>query len=109
MFVVQLIAYYRRVFSQAKLPLWLQKYKILSCSKSTGLIELIPNTSSLDGLKKHEKYTGSLRSYFEIVYGYNAADTANPESPIFKVAMENYISSMAAYSIVTYLLAIKDR
>jgi phosphatidylinositol kinase/protein kinase (PI-3 family) len=31
------------------------------------------------------------------------------ESAAFKAAMEIYISSMAAYAVVTYLLGIKDR
>lgn len=107
-FVVQLIAFYRHAFMKAKLPLWLKQYRILSCSKSTGLIELIPNTSSLDGLKKHPEFPGSLRAYFEQTYGYDAKKK-DPESPAFKKAIENYIASMAAYSVITYLLAIKDR
>ena len=58
--------------------------------------------TSLDGLKKSDRYPGSLRAYFEQAFG-------GAESAAFKAAMENYISSMAAYAVVTYLLGIKDR
>jgi phosphatidylinositol kinase/protein kinase (PI-3 family) len=59
----------------------------------------------LDGLKKSQSYPGSLRLYFEATYGYEGGK----ESMAFKAALDNYISSLAAYSIVTYLLGIKDR
>lgn len=105
-FVMQLIKYYQNAFREANLPCWLLSYTILSTSQSTGLIELIPNAVSLDGLKKREGYQGNLRAYFEATYGYVEG---RPESPAFRTAMNNYVSSMSAYSIVTYLLAIKDR
>jgi len=105
-FVMQLIRYYQRAFSEANLPCWLYTYTILSTSQSTGLIQLIPNATSLDGLKKSNGYPGSLRSYFETTYGFVAG---RPEPPAFRTAMNNYINSMSAYSVVSYLIGIKDR
>jgi phosphatidylinositol 4-kinase len=101
-FVIQLMTYYQRAFAEANVPVWMHTYKILSTSKSTGLIELIPNSTSLDGLKKSEGYPGKMRLWFEQKFG-------GIHSNEFKTAIENYIASQAAYSIVTYLLAIKDR
>ena len=103
---MQLIRYYQIAFKEAHLPCWLFTYTILSTSQSTGLIELIPNASSLDGLKKKTGFPGSLRKYFEMTYNYTPGE---PETPAFRTAMNNYISSMAGYSIVSYLLGIKDR
>jgi phosphatidylinositol kinase/protein kinase (PI-3 family) len=57
-------------------------------------------------LKKSKAYPGSLRRYFEQTFGQ--ADGQH-KSPAFRAAMDNYVSSMAGYSIVSYLLAIKDR
>jgi hypothetical protein len=105
-FVMQLIRYYQNAFREAGLPCWMFTYTILSTSQSTGLIELIPNASSLDGLKKKEGWPGSLRKYFETTYGYVKGQ---PEPAAFRTAMSNYVNSMAAYSVVCYLLAIKDR
>eukprot|EP01038_Epipyxis_sp_PR26KG_P015739 gene15739-21306_t len=105
-FVMQLLTYYQNAFREANLPIWMHTYRILSTSKTTGLIELIPNAISLDGLKKSPEYPGSLRKYFEVTYGYQEGQS---EPPAFREAINAYVSSMAAYSIVTYLLGIKDR
>jgi phosphatidylinositol 4-kinase len=84
--------------------LWLKTYRILSVSQRTGLIEVLTDATSLDGLKKSEKYPaeGGLRAYFEQVYG-------DPKSTSFQAAQRNFITSLAAYSLVSYFLGLKDR
>jgi hypothetical protein len=106
-FVMQMIQYYQNIFEKNHIPVWLHSYRILSTSKTTGLIELIPNSSSFDGVKKKSDYPGSLRAWYEKAFDYDPADH-NKQSR-FNQAMENYVASMAGYSIVTYLLGIKDR
>lgn len=106
-FVMQLIEFYQRAFAEAKLPLWIYTYTILSTSKSTGLIELIPDAYSIDSIKKRSDFPGSLRLYYEQLYG--APDAAGVEPASLKTALTEYVHSMAAYSVVCYLLAIKDR
>jgi phosphatidylinositol 4-kinase len=103
-FVMQMIHYYKSVFAKAQLPLWLKTYRILSMSKDTGLIEVLTDASSIDGLKKSERFPkeGGLRTYFEQCYG-------DPEGPSFKAAQRNFMQSLAAYSLVSYLLGLKDR
>jgi phosphatidylinositol 4-kinase len=83
----------------------LYTYRILSTTKSTGLIQLIPDAISIDELKKSPSYAGSLRKHYEQTFGY----TGGPEPPAFRNAIDAYVKSMAAYSIVSYALAIKDR
>jgi phosphatidylinositol 4-kinase len=99
-----MIHYYKSVFVEAGLPLWLKTYRILSTSASTGLIQVLLDATSLDGLKKAEGYPteGGLRRYFETTYG-------GPESKSFKAAQRNFMTSLAGYSIVSYLLGLKDR
>ena len=82
----------------------LKTYRILSISQRTGLIEVLTDATSLDGLKKSDKYPqqGGLRAYFEQVYG-------DPNSKSFKAAQKNFMSSLTAYSLVSYLLGLKDR
>ena len=99
---MQLIRYYQRAFKTANIAAWLYTYTIMNTSQSTGLIQLIPDATSLDGLKKSRAYPGSLRKYFEQTFG-------SPSGAAFRAAMDNYVSSMAGYSIIAYLLAIKDR
>lgn len=105
-FVMQLIIYYQIAFQAARVPVWLYTYRILSTSKTTGLIQLIPDAISLDGLKKRPDYPGSLRKHFEKSYGLNPDGS---ESPALKAAIKEYLRALAGYSIVTYLLDIKDR
>jgi phosphatidylinositol 4-kinase len=103
-FVMQMIHYFKSVFAQAKLPLWLKTYRILSCDSSTGLLEVLVDATSIDGLKKSPGYPekGGLRAYFEMVYG-------GPNSESFKAAQTNFMQSLAAYALVSYLLGLKDR
>ena len=103
-FIMQMIHYYKSVFAQAKLPLWLKTYRILSTSSSEGLIEVLTDATSLDGLKKSEGYPveGGLRAYFEKVYGGH-------DSKAFKAAQKNFMHSLAGYAVVAYLLGLKDR
>mmetsp|Transcript_31031 Transcript_31031/g.40995 ORF Transcript_31031/g.40995 Transcript_31031/m.40995 type:complete len:886 (+) Transcript_31031:185-2842(+) len=101
-FIMQLFQFYKDTFENEGLSLWLQPYRILSTSNSTGLIEFVTDTSSFDALKKMDSYPGSLLGHFENTYG-------SQNSQAFKDAQKNYIESLAAYSIVCYLLAIKDR
>ena len=103
-FVMQMIHYYKSVFANASLPIWLRTYRILSTSKDTGIIEFLADTTSLDGLKKTAGYPteGGLRAYFEMIYG-------EPEGLSFKAAQRNFMLSLVGYSLVSYLLGLKDR
>jgi len=65
-----------------------------------GIIEFVPNTSSRDQLGKA----------FEIdLYAYFTKKFGSEQSIEFKMAQLNFIRSLAAYSIVSYILQIKDR
>lgn len=103
-FMMQMIHYYKSVFAQAQLPIWLRTYRILSTGSSTGLLELLTDATSLDALKKSEGYPteGGLRKYFEMTYG-------GPDSKAFKAAQKNFMHSLVGYALVSYLLGLKDR
>mmetsp|Transcript_86811 Transcript_86811/g.250779 ORF Transcript_86811/g.250779 Transcript_86811/m.250779 type:complete len:879 (-) Transcript_86811:1573-4209(-) len=104
-FIMQMIHYYKSVFARANIPVWLKTYRILSTSSSTGLIEVLVDATSIDGLKKSSKFPyeeGGMRAYFEQTYG-------GPKSKAFKEAQQNFMRSLAGYSIISYLLGLKDR
>lgn len=100
---MQLISKFQHIFSAGQLPLWLRPYSIVSTGRSSGLLETITDAQSFDALKKHKDYEG-LRKHFEQTYGHG-----DVLSPAFKSAQRNFLHSLAAYSIVCYLLQIKDR
>ncbi|KAG1697543.1 hypothetical protein DVH05_015986 [Phytophthora capsici] len=98
-FAMQLITTFKNIFRESGLPLWLRPYRIVSTGRTSGLLETITDAQSLDGLKKRSGYAG-LRAHFESTYGAGDA---------FKKAQRNFLHSLAAYSVVCYLLQIKDR
>lgn len=72
--VMQLISYFDQIFKSEQLSLWLHPYRILSTGASTGLLEVVRNTISLDGIKKTPGFK-NLRTHFEDIYGSGTADT----------------------------------
>lgn len=98
---VQLISHFYDIFQEAGLPLWLRPYEVLVTSSYTALIETIPDTASLHALKSRFPNITSLRDFFIAKYQEN--------SPSFKLAQRNFVESMAGYSLVCYLLQVKDR
>ncbi|MED6186703.1 Phosphatidylinositol 4-kinase beta 1 [Stylosanthes scabra] len=98
---VQLISHFYDIFQEAGLPLWLRPYEVLCTSSYTALIETIPDTASLHSIKSRYPNISSLRGFFIAKY--------QEKSPSFKLAQRNFVESMAGYSLVCYLLQVKDR
>ncbi|XVE86545.1 hypothetical protein DITRI_Ditri18aG0041700 [Diplodiscus trichospermus] len=98
---VQLISHFYDIFQEAGLPLWLRPYEVLVTSSYTAFIETIPDTASLHSIKSRYPNISSLREFFVATYQEN--------SPSFKLAQRNFVESMAGYSLVCYLLQVKDR
>ncbi|XP_023636411.1 phosphatidylinositol 4-kinase beta 2 isoform X2 [Capsella rubella] len=98
---VQLISHFFDIFQEAGLPLWLRPYEVLVTSSYTALIETIPDTASIHSIKSRYPNITSLRDFFYAKFKEN--------SPSFKLAQRNFVESMAGYSLVCYLLQIKDR
>ncbi|KAJ7567998.1 hypothetical protein O6H91_01G014900 [Diphasiastrum complanatum] len=98
---LQLVSHFYSIFQQAGAPLWLRPYEILVTSSLTALIETIPDTASIHAIKKRFPQISSLREFFSLKYGN--------DSPLFHLAQKNFVESMAGYSIVSYILQVKDR
>ena len=104
-FVMQLIELCQEAFQEAELELWLYPYRILSTSRSTGIIEMVRNAMSFDALKKRPGYgSGGLREHLQRMTQY----TADP-GEAFKTAQRNFVRSTAAYSLLSYFFLFKDR
>ncbi|RHZ42206.1 hypothetical protein DYB26_001162 [Aphanomyces astaci] len=99
LFVLQLIAQIQGIFRDAHLPLWLRAYRIVSTGHSTGLIETITDAQSLDAIKKSKPST-SLKDHFDQTYPAPAARD---------LATLNFMHSLVGYSLVCYILQVKDR
>ncbi|KAG6476772.1 hypothetical protein ZIOFF_066020 [Zingiber officinale] len=99
---VQLVSHLYDIYQEAGLPLWLRPYEVLVTSSYTALIETIPDTvASIHSIKSRFPNISSLREFFIAKYEEN--------SPNFKLAQRNFVESMAGYSILCFLLQVKDR
>jgi len=98
----QLLLEFKKVWAAANLPLWVRPFEILVTSASSGIIETIPNAPSLHHIKKNTPNFTCLLDFMIDRFG-----EVNSES--FKTAQKSFIESLAAYSLICYLLQIKDR
>uniref|UniRef100_A0A7S0ZJ17 1-phosphatidylinositol 4-kinase n=1 Tax=Timspurckia oligopyrenoides TaxID=708627 RepID=A0A7S0ZJ17_9RHOD len=99
---MQLIRQFQWIFQTENVDVTLRPFNIICVNADAGLVELVPNAVSLHALKKRVPNFTSLRNYFERTYGA-------PETTSFKLALRNFVMSMAGYSLVSYFLQIKDR
>eukprot|EP01118_Nematostelium_gracile_P006827 TRINITY_DN2202_c0_g2_i1.p1 TRINITY_DN2202_c0_g2~~TRINITY_DN2202_c0_g2_i1.p1 ORF type:complete len:713 (-),score=200.74 TRINITY_DN2202_c0_g2_i1:526-2664(-) len=98
-FGMQLVVAFQRIFEKEQLPVKVCTYRILAVTPRSGFIEPVPNSLSLDKLKKSHT---NLLNFFIKTYG-------EPAEPSFKQAQQNFVRTLAGYSIVCYLLQLKDR
>ena len=63
-FAMQMIVQFQRIFHESNVPVKLLPYRILAVSSKSGLIEPIPNSLSLDKLKK--QHTNLLNFFLQV-------------------------------------------
>ncbi|ODV65274.1 kinase-like protein [Hyphopichia burtonii NRRL Y-1933] len=113
-FACQLITMISGMWKKHNISFWTKRMKILITSANAGLVETITNAISIHSIKKSlteisisrgENSKGrifTLLDYFVKIYG-------SPTSTKYKQAQENFAKSLASYSIICYVLQIKDR
>lgn len=100
MLALQLIELFKNIFEKSNLDIYLYPYKVIATGVETGIIEVIPNSITRDQMGREK--INNLLDFFEFKYGFK-------ESITFKKAANNFVTSLAGYSLVTYFLNIKDR
>ncbi|WVQ95225.1 hypothetical protein IAU59_002320 [Kwoniella sp. CBS 9459] len=108
----QLIERFSRIWKEEKCECWVRFFRILITGENSGLVETITDAVSVHSIKKGEYAKRlaeggpighvSLKDHYVNTYG-------KPDSGRYARAQRNFIRSLAGYSIVTYLLQIKDR
>uniref|UniRef100_M3ZGG1 Phosphatidylinositol 4-kinase beta n=1 Tax=Xiphophorus maculatus TaxID=8083 RepID=M3ZGG1_XIPMA len=96
----QVLQQLKSIWEQERVPLWIRPYKIVVLSADSGMIEPVVNAVSIHQVKKQSQL--SLLDYFLQEHG--APTTEN-----FLSAQRNFVRSCAGYSLICYLLQVKDR
>ncbi|KAJ2004770.1 Phosphatidylinositol 4-kinase pik1alpha (PI4-kinase)(PtdIns-4-kinase) [Coemansia thaxteri] len=107
---LQLIREMQRIWKREQINVFAQYYRIMVTGEGCGLMETITNTVSVHSIKKefysrNSGYAGppyTLYNYFVTSYG-------TPDTQGFREAQDNFMRSLVSYSLITYVLQIRDR
>ena len=85
-------------------------FRVLVASSTSGLIETIRDAISIHSIKK-DAYARSLNQHGLVytLYDYFVKEFGQPGCDNFQKAQDNFMKSLAAYSIIAYVLQVKDR
>ena len=97
---LQMIAAFRGIFHDVGLDVYVFPYRVTATAPGCGVIDVLPNSISRDMVGREA--VNGLYDYFVSKYG-------NEDSLRFQEARSNFVKSMAAYSLISFLLQFKDR
>jgi len=113
-FACQLIRVCHKIWVDAQVPVWVKLMRILVTGESSGLIETIANGVSLHSIKRSltlasiesgqnpRRRIATLKDHFVKAFG-------SPESEAYQAGVDAFKRSLAAYSVISYVLQLKDR
>ena len=97
MFALQLIKKFEEIFK--KVDIFVKPYEVIITSETSGLIEFLNNTNSIDGILKNIPSEWDLNKFYRNFFKGEA----------FKRAQIAFADSLAGFCLLSYYLDIKDR
>lgn len=113
-FACQLIEVCTRIWEEANIPVWTKRMRILVTGESSGLIETITNGVSLHSLKRSLTLASiaagtNPRKRFATLQDHWRKTFGEPDSEPYISGVDAFTRSLAAYSVISYVLQLKDR
>ena len=113
-FACQLIAVCFKIFAEHNVNVWIKNMRILVTGETSGLIETITNAVSLHSLKRSLTLSSiaagtNTRKQFATLKDHYIKTFGAEDSPAYAKATSNFARSLAGYSIISYILQLKDR
>ncbi|KAJ8115576.1 hypothetical protein ONZ43_g4638 [Nemania bipapillata] len=113
-FACQLIQVCHKIWVDADVPVWVKLMQILVTGESSGLIETITNGVSLHSLKRSLTLSSvdsgaTPRRRFATLKDHWVKTFGKPDSDPYRSAVDAFKRSLAAYSMIQYILQLKDR
>lgn len=97
---LQMIAAFRGIFHYVGLPVYVFPYRVTATAPGCGVIDVLPNSVSRDMLGREA--VNGLHEWFLSKFG-------GEDAPAYQAARLNFVKSLAAYSVISFLLQFKDR
>jgi phosphatidylinositol 4-kinase len=97
---------------------YLRPYTIMCVGGDAGIVECLSDVKSVNEIKKETDGFTTLRDFFERAYGPPSRQANNSQQQpsntqmgvvSFEKARDNFLRSLVGYSVVCYILQIKDR
>lgn len=108
---IQLINEFGRIWQETGSRCWVRYFRILVTSENSGLMETITDAVSVHSIKKeaYSRMSEEDKSAGYTLYDYFLSAYGPSTSASFNRARDRFMESLAGYSIISYLLQIKDR
>ncbi|GMT18880.1 hypothetical protein PFISCL1PPCAC_10177 [Pristionchus fissidentatus] len=100
MLALQLMHLMKNAWTTLGIDVSVFPYRVVATSPGCGVIECVPNSKSRDQLGRQTDF--GLYEYFKTTYGDESSES-------FLRARKNFVRSMAAYSVFSFILQVKDR
>ena len=97
MFALQLIKKFEEIFKNV--GIFVKSYEVIITSETSGLIEFLNNTNSIDGILKNIPKEWDLNKFYRTYF----------KGDEFKRAQMAFADSLAGFCLLSYYLDIKDR
>lgn len=103
---------FRDIFQAHNLKIWIKPFNIIAINGNGGLVQTVVDSVSIDKIKKVYGEEVDLFNFFLLNFTKDSKQQKTSKRKLLKQvkrARVNFIESLAGYSLLCYILHIKDR